>query len=204
MSRDWGFDRGKPIDRHYIERFLAGRADDVHGRVLEIDTARYTRAFGGDRVRRSDVLALDPDRAGATLTGDLADGSSLPSEAFDCAIVTQTLQLIYHVGVAVEVLHRILKPGGVALVTVPGISKMTVGEDDSWGYCWGFTSRSARLLFDEHFSEGRVEVETFGNVLTAAAFLHGVAAEELRPEELEHHDPEYEVVVAVRAQRAAG
>lgn len=36
VSRTFGFDRGKPVDRWYIERFLAAHADDVRGRVLEV------------------------------------------------------------------------------------------------------------------------------------------------------------------------
>jgi hypothetical protein len=44
-----------------------------------------------------------------------------------------------------------------------------------------------------------VSVAPYGNVLSAIAFLHGLAAEELRPEELDHHDPDYQVLIAVRA-----
>jgi hypothetical protein len=29
ISRGWGFDRGAPIDRFYIERFMAPRAGDI-------------------------------------------------------------------------------------------------------------------------------------------------------------------------------
>ena len=45
-------------------------------------------------------------------------------------ICTQTLQLVFDVGAAVQTLHRILKPGGVALVTIPGITQMS---GDEWG-----------------------------------------------------------------------
>jgi hypothetical protein len=43
-----------------------------------------------------------------------------------------------------------------------------------------------------------VSVEAYGNVLTAAAFLYG-AAEELKSEELDPRDPDYEQLFALRA-----
>jgi len=36
-------------------------------------------------------------------------------------------------------------------------------------------------------------------VLAAVAFLHGLAAEDLRPEELDYHDADYELLITVRA-----
>jgi len=46
ISRKWGFDRGLPIDRYYIERFLSAHALDICGYVLEIQDNAYTRKFG--------------------------------------------------------------------------------------------------------------------------------------------------------------
>jgi hypothetical protein len=70
---------------------------------------------------------------------------------------------------------------------------------DAWGDYWRFTSLSARRLFEEAFSGGAVEVEAFGNVLAATAFLYGLSSDELRPEERDHFDPDYEVLIAIRA-----
>src|SRR4029453_14668409 len=36
LSNDFGYDRGTPVDRYYIERFLARHQSDVKGRVLEV------------------------------------------------------------------------------------------------------------------------------------------------------------------------
>ena len=203
ISRDWGFDRGQPIDRYYIERFLAAQASAIQGHVLEIDTDTYTRAFGGDRVKQAHVLRLSPG-PGATIVADLSDGTGIPSDAFDCVIATQTLQLIFDVHRALKTLHRILRPGGVALLTVPGLSKMTSDPAGRWQYQWGFTSASLRRSLREVFGDSEVEVESRGNVLAAVAFLHGVAAEELSTEELEYRDPEYEVLLVARARKPEG
>lgn len=203
VSSDWGFDRGLPIDRYYIERFLSRHAQDIRGDVMEVDADTYTRKFGGKRVAKRDVLALHPEVAGATLVGDLAVGEELPSDAFDCVIVTQTLQFIYDVRGATGTLHRLLRPGGVALVTVSGtISKLDRDPDGRWASQWGFTEASVLRLFREAFADGEVEVTSYGNVLAGVAFLHGLAARELREEELDHEDPDFPVVVAARARKA--
>jgi glycosyltransferase involved in cell wall biosynthesis/peptidoglycan/xylan/chitin deacetylase (PgdA/CDA1 family) len=203
ISPDFGCDRGRPVDRHYIEAFLAAHAEDVRGRVLEVGERTYTRRFGGDRVTGSDVLHVSEGEPEATIIADLTSAGHVPSEAFDCLIITQTLQLIYDLASAVRTMHRVLAPDGVALVTLPGISQT---YDSEWGgsWYWNFTELSARRLFENQFGAGNVSVEAHGNVLAAISFLHGLAEEELSPAELGHEDPGYPVTIAVRAVKRSG
>ena len=200
ISRKWGLDRGQPIDRHYLEEFLARHAGDIRGRVLEIEDDGYTRRFGGDRVRHRDVLHVTAGNPRATLIGDLSAGAELPSGVFDCIILTQTLHLIYDTRAALATLHRMLAPGGVLLATFPGLSRRSGTEwADTW--YWGFTSSSASRLFTEAFGTDNVHVEAHGNVLTTIAFLHGLATTDLSEAELVYRDPEFELLVTVRARR---
>ena len=90
ISRTFGFDRGLPIDRHYIERFLSAHAGDIRGDVLEIGDNAYTRRFGGERVTKSDVLHVSEGNPDATIVGDLTCADFIPSDSFDCVILTQT------------------------------------------------------------------------------------------------------------------
>lgn len=199
IGRRLGRDRGLPIDRYYIERFLEASAASIRGRVLEIGDDRYTRAFGGDRVTRADVLHVRPDNPRATIVADLTCADELPAARFDCIILTQTLPFIHDIRAAIRTIYRILAPGGVVLATVSGITQIGRGGTDTWHYHWGFTTMSARMLFEEVFPPGGVTVEAYGNVLAATAFLHGLAAEDLRAAELAYRDPDYEFLVAIRA-----
>jgi SAM-dependent methyltransferase len=204
ISRNWGDDRGGPIDRFYVTAFLERHREDVHGRVLEIAEDVYAKWFGGDRVDRIDILEYrEGEHPRATFVGDLADAPQLPSNAFDCVILTQTLQLIYDVRSAVATVHRILRPGGVVLATVPGITPVNRQDAESWGnyWCWSFTALSTRRLFEEHFAPASIDVRTHGNVLTAAAFLYGLGRGELTRRELDHADPDYEMLITLRAQK---
>ncbi len=203
ISRRWGKDRGgQPIDRYYIERFLAAHAGDIRGRVLEVGDDRYARRFGDDAVMRRDILHPVPGNPQATIVADLArGGDQLPEAAFDCVILTQVLHVISDPGAAVRTVHRILRPGGVVLASVAGISQVSRWDMERWGDHWRFTTLSARRLFASVFPPELVSVASYGNVLAAIAFLHGLAAQDLRPEELDHHDPDYQVLITVRAAR---
>src|SRR5262249_44641831 len=198
VSRMYGLDRGRPIDRYYIEKFLARHAADVHGRVLEIGDNSYTGQYGGSRVSRSDVLHIKEGNPRATIVADLAEADNIPSESFDCIILTQTLQYIYDVKTAVRTLYRLLRPGGVLLASMPGISPII---PESWGkgFYWKFTCDSARRLFADVFGAEQVRTKAHGNVLAAISFLHGLAVEEMQLDELEHADSQYQVVITVRA-----
>jgi SAM-dependent methyltransferase len=197
ISREFGYDRGQPIDRYYIENFLAQYADDIRGHVLEIEDDAYTRKFGGARVTAIDVLHVSEGNPNATIVADLSCADHIPSDIFDCVILTQTLMYIYNMGEALRTLHRILRPGGVLLATFPGICQ----ADRDWEevFYWQLTSRSAWRLFSDVFPRENVAIEAHGNVLVAISFLHGLAAGELRPEELDYHDPAYEVLITARA-----
>jgi SAM-dependent methyltransferase len=201
VSRTFGYDRGRPIDRWYIERFLAAHADDVHGRVLEVAESTYTEMYGGDRVTRSDVLYAKPGNTQATIVGDLTTGEGIPAAAFDCFICTQTLTYTYDVAAAARGTRELLAPGGVLLASLPGISQASAEDRREWGDWWRFTHDSARRLFAEAFGAKHVEVQAHGNVLVAACFLYGFSAEEMREEELEHRDEDFDFVMTVRAVR---
>jgi len=198
ISQSFGLDRGLCIDRYYIEHFLGQHSGDVKGQVLEVGDDIYTTRFGGEQVTGSDVLHVTEGNARATMVADLTQAEQIPSDAYDCIVLTQTLQFIYDVRKAVQTLYRILKPNGVLLVTLSGINRISRYDMDRWGEYWRFTTLSASRLFEEIFPPSRVAVQAYGNVLAAVAFLHGLAASELRQEELDYGDPDYEILIGVR------
>jgi SAM-dependent methyltransferase len=200
LSDHWGRDRGTPVDRYYIEHFLAGARQSIRGHVLEVLNADYTSRFGMG-VEHSDVLDIDPANSAATIIADLANAESIPSETFACFILTQTLQYIYDISSAVGHAHRILRPGGTLLCTVPTVSRIARRELES--EYWRLTAAACSRLFGEVFADGAVDVRARGNVLSAVAFLVGMAGEELTSRELDLDDPFFPVLVTVQATKAA-
>jgi hypothetical protein len=200
VSRTFGFDRGRPIDRWYIERFLDAHRADVRGRVLEVAEPSYTQRYGDGAVTGSDVLHASAGNPQATIVGDLTTGAGIEPGAYDCLIATQTLPFIYDLAAAVGGMRDALARGGVLLATVPGISQISREDKRDWGDWWRFTSQGTERLFAAAFDH--VEVHAHGNVLSACAFLYGYAAEDLSDAQLAHHDPEYELLTTIRAVRS--
>lgn len=198
LSWKWGWDRGTTIARYYIEQFVEQNRSAIRGRALEVGELRYAARYGAD-VEHADVIDVWPENPRATIVADLAAADSVPSETFDCFILVQTLQYIYDVRSAVRHVHRIMRPGGVVLCTLPAVSR--VGEGHLEIECWRFTVASARALFGDVFGLDRIEVESFGNASTGIAFLAGMAAEELSPRQLNSVDPFFPVLITVRAER---
>jgi SAM-dependent methyltransferase len=200
IGRAWGFDRGTPIDRYYIERFLAEHRQDIRGRVLEVKDSTYTDRFATGVTER-DVLDIDPDNPRSTIVADLAAADDVPSNRFDCFILTQTLQFVYDTRAAIGHAYRILRPGGTLLVTVPAVSRAAARASRDY---WRFTIPSCSRLFTEVFRPEDISIAAYGNVLVNIAFLEGMASEELKPHELEVNDEEFPLIVTVRAVKSAG
>jgi hypothetical protein len=200
ISRAFGLDRGTPIDRYYVEKFLSEHAADIRGHVMEVGDDTYTRRFGGERVTHSDVLHVTLGNPQATLVGSLETGAGLGGREYDCLIITQTLHCIFDMRAAIRTLHGLLAPGGVALVSLPGISQISRYDAERWGDYWRVTPLAARCLFDESFETGEIKVCAYGNAMSAMALLQGLAAEDLSVRALEAHDADYPVVVCIRVE----
>jgi len=200
ISRDWGYERGMPVDRRHIDEFLCAHSSDVQGAVLEVQEDDFTRALGGCRVTRHDVLDVDESNQRATVFADLRFATALVSDTYDCIILTQTLHVIDDMNAVLRECYRILKPGGVLLATLPSASRVCLeyGEDGDY---WRMTPAGARALMRSSFGPSTTSFEAFGNVLTNTAFLYGLAATDVSDDEFAAHDPYFPALTGVRAKK---
>jgi hypothetical protein len=201
VSREFGFDRGLPIDRFYIERFLADQSAAIRGAVLEIEHDLYTRKFGGSKVASCDVLYRQAGLPGATIIADLVDAPHIASDRFDCIVLIHTLQYIYDAAAALRTCRRILRPNGTLLIAVPFIGQYSPGDRELWGEYWRFSRMALDRMLAEVFGRDNIRVGAYGNALAATAFLHGVAAQEMSDRELSAYDPDYDLIITGVAQK---
>lgn len=197
LSYVWGFDRGTPIHRHYLESFLRASARVVKGRVLEFQNDEYASIVGGSAITKLDILHIDDTNPRATLIADLTKPNDLPSDAFDCVICTHVLHIIPDFASALRDLHRVLKPGGTLLVAVPLISMYEPGYSE----LWRFTPEGLRTALAGAFAPDRIEVAAYGNSLVSAGELRGLVAEDFSRDELAWNDPRFALEVCGRATK---
>ncbi|MBN2349904.1 MAG: hypothetical protein JXJ22_13750 [Bacteroidales bacterium] len=198
VSEYFGIDRGLPVDRYYIGKFLNNNKNLIKGIVLEIGDDFYSKLYGKG-ITTQEILHFTSGNPVATLTGDLTKTETLKPEIADCFICTQTLNFIYNVKEAIQGIYYLLKNNGTALVTIAGISQISSYDMERWGDYWRFTDKSAQKIFSDVFGEQNVEVQTYGNVLSSVSFLEGISSEELMENELLYNDKNYQLVIAVKA-----
>lgn len=202
VSNVFGFDRGTPIDRVYTDDFLQKNSLYIKGVVCEIAESTYTKQWGGGQVSKSEILHFTNDNPNTTIVGDLTQYHLLPQNYLDCFICTVTLNFIYDYKEAIKGIYSMLKPQGVALVSVAGLIQISRYDYDRWGDYHRFTDMGIKKDFEEIFrGENNVEVFSYGNVLAAIAELEGIAAQELTQEELFYNDNNYQVLITIRATK---
>jgi ubiquinone/menaquinone biosynthesis C-methylase UbiE len=200
VSKVFGIDRGTPVDRYYIEKFLEQNKQYIKGKVLEIAESTYSRKYGTD-ITSFEVLHASNDNPKATITGDLTKIETLPGNSIDCFICTQTFNFIYNFQDAIKGAYHLLKPGGVLLATVAGITQISGYDMQRWGDYWRFTTASAKKAFEESFNPGDITIEYYGSYYAASNFLKGLCTEELKKEYLDKKAADYPVIITIVAKK---
>jgi len=200
VSRRYGFDRGTPIDRVYLDRFFRTHAADIRGRVLEVDEPQFTERNGDPGVVDVvDVVDVDGRNDRATILADLAEPGVLPVGAFDCILLPQTMQYVADPAVAVTNLWDALAPGGVLLLTVPSVAKIDHHARDVDAWRWVPHGLATQLA--NGCPGGEIEVTGFGNALSGTAFLVGACTEDVGEARVDPADPDFPVLVAARVRK---
>lgn len=198
ISGKFGFDRGTPIDRFWIESFLDKNRRYIAGRVLEVTDSKYTKMFGGNKVLISDVLDINPNNSSANIIGDLRDlHGKIKENTYDCIVLTHVLGLIDDYVSVLKECRRILKRGGTILFTGSCLGPILENNE----VYWRFTKKSVKYIFEKHFSPRKLSVESHGNALAGQAFWVGMSQEDLTKEELGHEDDRFPCVIAAVATK---
>lgn len=199
ISPSYGKERGHSIDRYYIEKFLSDNSHLITGTCLEIEDNQYTRLFG-QKVTKSDILDINQENKTATIHADLRNMSQVVDNGYDTIILTQVLLYIDDYESAIKECRRVLKPDGTLFVIMPSMCRIDVRAGVKEDY-WRFTKASAKYVFGKYFSEDKLEIKSWGNVLVGLGFWIGLAQEELSKKELNYHDQNFPVLITIKAKK---
>lgn len=198
FSTAFGFDRGTPIDRYYVDDFLGRHRALITGRVLEIQASGYTQRFG-QGVTASHTLDIDPKFA-ATYTCDLSRAQDVvPDNSYDCFLLPNTLQHLQDIDGALDNIHRIVRPGGAIIATAAAFIPLIPDGPDYWR----ITADGWHEQTSRHWPHDAVEIAAYGNCLAAIAAMHGLSVEDVTPAELDVHDPRYPVLIGIACRKRA-
>ncbi len=195
-----GFDRGNPIDRFYIDNFIKQNKKHIRGNCLELLNNDYTLKYGGEKIIKSDILDIDESNNRATIIDDLRNLKKIEDNSYECIILTQVLQFIDEVDLAISECHRILKKDGVILATLPAMSRIDPVSNTEGDY-WRFTSASAKHIFQKRFSTDKIDISTHGNVRSGIFFYLGLSQEETSSKILRDNDPNFPLIITVKATK---
>jgi SAM-dependent methyltransferase len=199
LSEHFGADRGTPIDRYYLDRFLTSHRERVTGRVLEIQGSSSTERYG-QSVTAADTIDINPS-FNPTFLCDLAEADRVvPADWYDCVLLPNTLHHLRDVPRSLVQMLRVLKPGGSLLATACGFVPLIPDGPDYWR----LSEQGWRELTAEPLRGHRFELDAYGNCLAAVSALLGVTVEELTPAELDVRDARYPVLVTLFCTRANG
>jgi SAM-dependent methyltransferase len=196
FSASFGFERGTPVDRYYVDGFFLTNRGDIKGKVLEIQATSYSERFGVG-VTEMHSLDINP-RFKPTFCCDLAQSQSvIPSNAYDCFLIPNTLAHIADLEPALQNAYRVLAPGGVILASCPGFVPLIPDGDDRWRMSAG----GWHYVFERACPNSNLTVESKGNCLAAAAAMYGLSLEELTTDELDYNDRRNPVLVTVACRK---
>lgn len=192
FSSTFGFERGTPIDRYYLHRFLSQHRDAIAGDVLEVQNRSYTERFGRD-VTRTDTFDVVPQFSPTHCCDFSHCGEVIPGAAYDCLLLPNTLPHFRELDRALAHARRVVRPGGTILASAAGLLPLTGDVPDYWR----LSPDGWRERLRDAWPGAAIDVAGHGNCLAAVAAQLGLAVEELSEAELEVPDPRYPVLTTI-------
>ena len=195
FSSTFGFERGTPIDRYYLHRFLTRHRDVITGDVLEVQNSSYTERFGR-AVARADTFDIVPQSAPTHRCDFSHCEDVIPGAAYDCLLLPNTLPHLRELDLALAHARRVVRPGGTILASAAGLLPLTGDVPDYWR----LSPDGWRERLRDAWPGAAIDVAGHGNCLAAIAAQLGLAVEELSEAELDVPDPRYPVLTTIACQ----
>jgi ubiquinone/menaquinone biosynthesis C-methylase UbiE len=146
------FEQTKDVIKHLL-KYVGGKTLD-----LGAGSAKYKQII---KEKASEYLAFDMlPGSNIDIVGD-ASNTLLPGESFDTIISTQLLEHVERPWLVIKEIRRILRKGGVCILTAPFINPYHCDPGDYFRYT---TSGIKSLFSNENFEI--IECDSYGRLFT--------------------------------------
>ena len=194
-SEKFGFDRGTPIDRYYIDHFLKNlNLENNFNRSLEFGEILYSDSF---KVKEKYFLSHPEyetrDIASNQILFDLNSEHSYEGTKFDLILSTNVINFTKNPFVSIKHHIDMLNSRGTLVLTVSASMPISKFDAERWGDYWRFTPDGLNQLLRTLNCE--YHIKSFGSFVTSIAFLCGLSAEEIDATDLNKNDDSYPIVV---------
>jgi 2-polyprenyl-3-methyl-5-hydroxy-6-metoxy-1,4-benzoquinol methylase len=143
-SRHSVTDRVNPSRWQYDYLTLSRLSQDIHSLVAQLPTATHGRALdlGCEKSPYRELLTgsgytvetLDITRDNGADHAGTAEATGLPDASFDVVLCTQVLEHCMNPWAAVREIHRIVRPGGYAILSAPHVWFYHPHPTDHWRF----------------------------------------------------------------------
>jgi SAM-dependent methyltransferase len=192
ISTGFGFERGTPIDRYYLNRFIEEVRSQVRGVVIEIGGSLNNRTvynFVNAREYHAMDLIQRPD---VDIVGNAEDPAAFPASSIDSVIAFNVLEHCREPWVVIDNALLWLKPGGALFCMVPNAQRIHKMPGDYWRPLPQAVSWMLRR-FSTH------QLRVYGNPIALVASFMGIASEEVPRRDLDFFNPDYPVATCAVA-----
>ena len=194
FCHEFGYTRGTPIDRVFLDVFIDTIRDQVYGATLEIGGRKEDKSlYRFQNAEPFETLDVEAG-SGADHVGDAHCITLFRPGSWDSILAFNVLEHCERPWIVVSNFLYWLRPGGMAFCVVPNAQRLHRGPRDYWR----ILPDAASSLFSD-FEE--VTILRYGNLLTSQAAMSGIAAEELHYA-MAYSDRDYPTVTCISARKA--
>lgn len=194
FCNEFGFERGTPIDRYYLDKFISSIRHLVKGKVVEIGGALSNREqYGFENTSTYDAVDLLSSPF-VNICGDIHESNLLKPDYYDTILLFNVLEHCHTPQKVVDNIHNWLASSGYCLAIVPNAQRIHNNPGDYWR----ILPDGMKTLF-QNFA--KVQVTTYGSPTSLIASYMGIAAQELTHDELTEINPLYPVTTCLVAQK---
>ena len=194
-SEKFGFDRGTPIDRYYINTFLENlKLENSFNRSLEFGEIHYSDRF---KVKEKYFLSHPAYETRAIsskqISFDLNSAHNYDGIKFDLILSTNVINFTKNPFVSIKHHMDMLNSGGTLVLTASASMPISKFDAERWGDYWRIAPDGLNQLLRTLNCE--YDIHSFGSFVTSIAFLCGLSAEEVDPLDLNENDDRYPIIV---------